>query len=254
MTIAVTAASTRTHMGREYSARSRRESGADEVTLGRLAPDDRPREKLERLGVSVLGDNELLAVIVGHGSQHRSALAVANDVLSTAGGLHALPQIHRGRLLRLAGIGRAQASRLQAAVELGRRTLLTPTAERPRFAHPRDLARYLAPQYGSHPVERFGVVLLDRKLRLLSVRVVSVGSIDTSLAHPREVFREALMASAAAVAVFHNHPSGDPTPSREDLAVTGRLRQAGVVLGIDLVDHVILADERYYSLKEAGLI
>lgn len=241
-------------MGREYSARPARQSGGDDASVRRLSPDDRPREKLERLGVSVLGDNELLAVIVGHGSQRRSALAVANDVLATAGGLHALAHIHRGRLLGLAGIGRAQASRLQAAVELGRRTLLTPTPERPRFAHPRDLARYLAPRYGSHPVERFGVVLLDTKLRLLSVRVVSIGSLDTSLAHPREVFREALMVSAAAVVVFHNHPSGDPTPSRDDLALTGRLRQAGVVLGIDLVDHVILADERYYSLKEAGQI
>jgi DNA repair protein RadC len=219
-----------------------------------LAPHDRPREKLERGGVSVLGDNELLAVVLGHGSQGRGVLLLANDLLAVAGGMHGLARQHRRELLRVPGIGEAQASRVQAAVELGRRTLLVGRPARPRFLFPRDAARYLLPEYGSHPVERFGVLLLDLKYRLLATRIVSTGVLDASLAHPREVFREAVLASAAAVMVFHNHPSGDPQPSQDDLVVTQRLRNAGAIVGIDLVDHLILADRKYYSMKEARIL
>jgi DNA repair protein RadC len=141
-----------------------------------------------------------------------------------------------------------------AAVELGRRTLTVPDTLRPRFATPRDAALYLLPHYGAYPVERFGVLLLDTRHRLISTRVLSVGSLDASLGHPREVFREALLAGAAAVVAFHNHPSGDPIPSRDDVSLTERLQQAGSVVGVPLVDHVILADDRYCSLREMGLI
>jgi DNA repair protein RadC len=216
-----------------------------------LTPGDRPREKLDRNGPSGLGDNELVAVIIGHGSQKRDALAIANDILSGAGGVHGLQRLHREQLMRLPGIGAAQASRLQAAVELGRRTVLAPTPERPRFGTPREAATFLLPRYGSHPVERFGVLLLDTRLRFIAVRLISVGLLDVSLAHPREVFREALLASAAALVAFHNHPSGDPTPSPEDLTLTQRLHHAGMILGVELADHLILAEERYYSMKEA---
>ena len=219
-----------------------------------LAPHDRPREKLERGGVAVLGDNELLAVVLGHGSHGRGALALANDLLAAAGGMHALARQHRRQLLGVPGIGEAQASRVQAAVELGRRTLLVGRPARPRFLLPRDAAAYLLPEYGCHPVERFGVLLLDMKLRLLATRIVSTGVLDSSLAHPREVFREAVLTSAAAVMAFHNHPSGDPQPSRDDLVLTQRLRSAGSILGVELVDHLILAEQKYYSMREAGIL
>jgi DNA repair protein RadC len=113
---------------------------------------------------------------------------------------------------------------------------------------------YLLPEYGTHPVERFGVLLLDLKHRLLATRIVSTGVLDATLAHPREVFREAVMASAAAIVVFHNHPSGDPRPSPDDMVLTERLRTAGVIVGVDLVDHLILAERQYYSMKEARLL
>jgi DNA repair protein RadC len=216
-----------------------------------LVPTDRPREKLARSGAGALGDNELLAVVIGHGRAGASALAVANRVLGMARGVHGLTRLHRDQLARIPGIGPAQAGRIQAAVELGRRTLVTAAPERPQFLRPHDIAAYLLPQFGAFPVERFGIMLLDSRHRLLSTRLVSVGSLDASVAGPREIFREALVAGAAAVVAFHNHPSGDPTPSAEDLALTARLRAAGDIVGVEFVDHLILADVEYCSLREA---
>ena len=126
------------------------------------------------------------------------------------------------------------------------------TAERPRFTTPRQLATCLLPQYGVGAVERFGIVILDTKHRVIRVRIVSMGSLDSTVVHPREVFRESASASAAAIVLFHNHPSGDPTPSPDDLALTTRMVNAGDIMGIDVVDYMILADQRYFSFVEAG--
>jgi DNA repair protein RadC len=139
-------------------------------------------------------------------------------------------------------------------VELGRRTLVRGPAERPRLTSPREIARHLLPQYGASPVEQFGLVTLDTKLHVVRVKIIAIGSLDGAVVHPREVFREAAAASAAAVVLFHNHPSGDPTPSPEDLALTARLAQAGEIMGIPVVDHLILASHRYFSLREAGAL
>jgi DNA repair protein RadC len=149
-------------------------------------------------------------------------------------------------------MGVARAAQVLAAVELGRRTLLRCPPARIQFASPRDAAAFLLPQFGSRQVEHFGVMLLDTKHRLIRTTVVSVGTLDSSPAHPREIFREATSASAAAIVLFHNHPSGDPTPSRDDIELTRRLAQAGEIMGIDVIDHVILGDTRYFSFREAG--
>jgi len=218
-----------------------------------LSVRDRPREKLDESGAHALGTNELLAVLIGHGTPQANALALANRLLEQAGGVHGLARLHRGLLISVPGVGPVTAARIQAGLELGRRTLLTDGDDRPGFRTPRDLARLLLPRYGSHPVERCGVVLLDARHRLIASRLISVGSVDASLAAPREIFREAILGGAVAVVVFHNHPSGDPTPSRDDMALTARLRSAGHVVGVDLVDHMILADSRYCSMREAGL-
>jgi len=218
-----------------------------------MAKHDRPREKLDRSGAAALGDNELLAVLIGHGVGTSSALESANGVLREADGIHGLPKLHRARLERVAGIGPAQASRIMAAIELGRRTLTTRARVRPQFRTPADTAAYLLPKYGAHPVERFGVMLLDTRCRLLGERVLSVGTIDASLASPRDLLREALLAAAPLAVAFHNHPSGDPEPSAEDIALTRRLKMAGQVVGVALLDHVILADVRYCSMRERRL-
>lgn len=219
--------------------------------MNELAPHDRPREKLARSGASSLGDNELVAVLIGHGARGATALQLASRILTLAGGAHGLTRLHPGQLARVPGIGPAQAGRVLAAIELGRRTLTSTAPVRPRFLCARDIAGYLLPQYGAHAVERFGVVLLDTRHRLLSTRLISVGSLDTSVANPREIFREALLVGAAAVVVFHNHPSGDATPSRDDEEVTMRLGVAGKIVGVELVDHLILADVQYSSMRES---
>ena len=217
-----------------------------------VAPHDRPREKLERLGAAALGDNELLALVLGTGSRHADALALANRLIEHVGGLHGLMRIDLGRLRGVAGVGPARAAQIVGAVELGRRTLVRGGAERPRLRSPREMAAYLLPQYGGSTVEQFGLVMLDTKHRVIRIKIVSSGSLDTTVVHPREVFREAAAASAAAIVLFHNHPSGDPTPSPDDLLLTTRMISAGAIMGIDVVDHLILADQQYFSLLEAG--
>lgn len=219
-----------------------------------VAPHDRPREKLQRLGAATLGDNELVAIVIGHGRANTSALDLANTLLADVGGLHGLVRTRPDDLVRIAGIGPARAAQVLAAVELGRRTLTRAGRQRVQVTSPRAVAELLLPQYGNRTVEQFGVVLLDTKRRVLRITIVSVGTLDSSIVHPREVFREATAAGAAALVLFHNHPSGDPEPSAEDVQLTHRLMAAGVLMGIDVIDHVILADVRYCSLREKGLI
>jgi DNA repair protein RadC len=217
-----------------------------------LSPHDRPREKLERLGPGALGDNELLALVLQSGSASIDALSLANELLDRFGGLRGLTRAGADDLRLVRGVGVARASQVLAAVELGRRTLVREAAERPRLGTPRQIAALLLPQYGARAVEQFGLVMLDTKHRMLRVRVISVGCLDSTVVHPREVFREAAAAAAAAIVLFHNHPSGDPAPSADDVALTARMVDAGAVMGIDVLDHVILADQRYFSFAESG--
>ena len=218
----------------------------------RLTPRDRPREKLERLGAAALGDNELLAVVLGSGTASRDSLAIADNLLEAAGGLHGLIRATQDELRGVAGIGPARSAQILASLEVGRRTLMRAPVERPRFSSPRELALHLLPDFGGKPVEQFGIVMLDTRFRLLRTRILSVGTVDHSVVHPREVFREALAARASAIVLFHNHPSGDPTPSPDDLLLTRRLVEAGRLMGVDVTDHVILADSKYISLRECG--
>jgi len=215
-----------------------------------VAVHDRPREKLERVGVSAVGDNELLAIVLGHGAARASVLELANLVLDAAGGLHGLARATPDDLRRIPGIGRARAAQLLAAIEAGRRTLVRGLRDRSQMLCARDVAELVIPQFGTRPVEQFVVVLLDTKHRVLRVSIVSVGTLDASVVHPREVFREAIGGGAAAIVLFHNHPSGDPRPSEEDVRLTKRLLAAGQLMGIDVLDHVIISETRYYSMKE----
>jgi DNA repair protein RadC len=217
-----------------------------------VAPHDRPREKLQRAGAAALGDNELLAIVLGHGRARASALDMANAVLEAAGGAHGLVRTRFDELHAIPGIGRARAAQILAAVELGRRTLTRAACERAQIVSPRAAAEFLLPQYGNRPVEQFGVLLLDTKHRVIRTQVLSVGTVDSSIVHPREVFGAAAAAGAASLVLFHNHPSGDPRPSPDDIGLTRRLAAAGILMGITVIDHVILADVRYYSFKEEG--
>ena len=219
-----------------------------------VAAHDRPREKLQRLGTSALGDNELMAIVLGHGRSNASALDLANTLLAGIGGADSLARARLDDLMKIDGIGPARAAQILAAVELGRRTLTRGGRQRVQVTSPQTVADLLLPQYGNRPVEQFGVVLLDTKHRVLRTTIVSIGTLDASIVHPREIFREATAAGAAAIVLFHNHPSGDPEPSADDVQLTKRMVAAGVLMGIDVIDHVILADVRYCSLREKGFI
>jgi DNA repair protein RadC len=219
-----------------------------------LAPHDRPREKLERLGSGALGDNELLAIVLGHGVPNAGALELANAVLTAVGGLHGLARTSPSELRRVPGIGAARAAQLLAAVDLGRRTLLRGRHERVQIVAAIDAARLLIPEFGAKPVEHFGVMLLDTKHRVLKITVVSVGTLDASIVHPREVFLPAILHSAASVVLVHNHPSGDPEPSEEDLSITRRLVEVGELVGIGVLDHVIVGSRGVMSFRSRQLL
>jgi DNA repair protein RadC len=214
-----------------------------------LSPDDRPREKLRRHGAAALGDNELVALIIGNGSRHGNALSVANALLAAHGGLHGLTRGTADEFARIPGIGGARAAQIVAALELGRRTLSHAPSARVLIRGPVDAAAYLLPRFGSRGIEQFGIMLLDAKHRMIRTAILAVGTLNSSIVEPRDVFREAAVGGAAAIVVFHNHPSGDPTPSPDDVALTRRLVAAGMLLGIDVVDHVVLGDARYCSIK-----
>lgn len=219
-----------------------------------IAPQDRPREKMARAGAAALGDNELVAVLIGSGTRAKNAMTVAGEVLEVAGGTTGLLRLELDELTAIDGMGLSRAARLLAAVELGRRVVAGPVPERPRLRSTRQLAAYLLALYGGHRVERFGLVLLDARCHVIRTTILTEGLVDSSLIHPREVFREAAIACATSLVLFHNHPSGDPEPSRDDTLLTRRMVCAGELMGIEVTDHIILGESGYFSYKErAGL-
>jgi len=216
-----------------------------------LPAEDRPRERLARHGAGALSNRELLAIVLGTGTRRASSLEVATSLLES--GLRGLAGRSVADLESQRGLGRAQAARVAATLELGAR-LASEGRHAPSFRTPAESARYLLPRYGARPVETFGILALDVRHRLKREAVISVGCLTSSLVHPREVFQEAVVARAAALVLFHNHPSGDPEPSGEDVALTRRLSSAGTLMGIEVLDHLVLGAGRFVSLKERGLL
>ncbi|MBI3932500.1 MAG: DNA repair protein RadC [Acidobacteria bacterium] len=217
-----------------------------------LPPEERPRERLARRGAAALSNRELIALLLGTGRRGASALDVAEGLLLS--GLRGLAGRSLGELEAELGLGRAKAARVLAALELGARVASEGRGPAPVFRAPEESARYLLPRYGARPVETFGLLALDVRHRLKHEAVVSVGCLTSSLVHPREVFQEAIVARAAALVLFHNHPSGDPEPSAEDVALTRRLAAAGALMGIEVLDHLILGAGRFVSLKQRGVL
>jgi DNA repair protein RadC len=217
-----------------------------------LPLEERPRERLERQGASALSNRELLVLLVGAGSRQDSVLDISERLL--ASGLHGLAGRSLAELRREPGLGLAKATRVLAALELGTRLASQPPASSPSFRAPADAARYLLPRYAARPVETFGLLALDVRHRLKREAVISVGCLTSSLVHPREVFQEAVVSRAAGLILFHNHPSGDPEPSAEDVSLTRRLAAAGSLMGIEVLDHLVLGAGRFVSLKDRGVL
>ena len=213
-------------------------------------PTERPRERLAALGPAALSDAELLALLLGTGTVREGVLDVAARVLATVGGLGALTRLAPSELAALPGLGPARAAEIVAALELGRRASRDLAAERPQIMRPADAAELLAPRLAHLEREQSMVLLLDRRHRVLREVVVGIGGIAHAPMEPREIFAVALREpGVAAVLVAHNHPSGDPAPSPEDRAVTRRLADAAATIGIEFVDHVIVASGGWSSLR-----
>lgn len=217
-----------------------------------LPPDDRPRERLRALGPGALSDTELLTIVVGTGTAGRSASAVAASLLSNFGGLGALGEALPEELQAAPGIGSARACTLQAAFELGRRV----SGSRPRRGHPLgkafDVWTHLRARLAHSPVEEFWVLGLDVRNRVQLEICLARGCLTGVDVHPRDVFRPLIRTAAASAIFCHNHPSGDPSPSDQDLTLTERLRQVGTLCGISVLDHVIVGSEGFVSLAERG--
>jgi len=215
---------------------------------------DRPRERLFSLGPRALSVSELLAIVIGSGSPGKSSLNVSHSILSVFHGLRELSEAPAPTLIRVKGCGTAVAARILASLELGRRAWMLPPQENPSITGPEAVARLLLDEVRSARREIFFGLFLNSRNRLIDREIISIGSLNASIVHPREIFRGAVLRSAAALVVCHNHPAGDPHPSREDVEVTHRLFQAGQILGVPLVDHVILGAGHYVSLKDLGLL
>jgi DNA repair protein RadC len=219
-----------------------------------LPLDDRPREKLLRLGAAALSDAELIALLVRTGTGKRSALDIAHEILRNGKNLRGIAGKSPAELMRLIGIGVAKAVELSAAFELGRRVQGSAEDERRVVKSPEDVLRLMQPRMRDLSQELFYVMVLDAKNSVREVLEISRGTLNASLVHPREVFKAAIDHRAASIIVVHNHPSGNPEPSREDVEITAQLADAGRIVGIPLHDHLILAGDRYTSFAERGLL
>ena len=218
---------------------------------------DRPRERFWAVGPGALTGQELVAILLGTGTKGRDALAVAGEVLAKAdGSLRRLATRPWAELAGLPGVGRAKAARLAAAIELGRRVGVELEPPPERIKGPADVQRYYALRLRDLAVEEFHVLALGSQSQILADLLITRGILNSSLVHPREVFRAAIAEAAAGIIVVHNHPSGDPTPSADDRSVTRQLVDAGRLLDVPVYDHVIIGGggDRYVSFAEAGLL
>lgn len=222
-------------------------------TIKDLPVSERPRERLEHYGAGALSTAELLAILLRSGVSGESVLRLAERLLIRYGGLTGLAQASFAELCQEKGVGPAKVTQIKAALELGRRLLVASPQERPQVRSPADAANLLMLEMGLLEQEHLRVVLLDTRNRVLEVHTVYVGNLNTSVVRVGEIFRQAIKANSAALIVVHNHPSGDPTPSPEDIAVTEQIVMAGRLLNIDVLDHLIIGQQRFVSLKERGL-
>jgi DNA repair protein RadC len=225
------------------------------LSLPAVPDADRPRERLWSLGPAALTTAELLAILLGTGAGGSDVLEVAGQLLNVAdGSLRRLARRPRAELLRAHGIGPTKAARLLAAFELGARLAREEHPPVVRIREPEDVARLFRGRLRDLQVEEFHLLALDSQSQVLREVLVTRGLLNSSLVHPREVFRAAIAEAAAGIIVVHNHPSGDPTPSAEDRAVTQQLSAAGRLLDLPLYDHVIIAGDRFVSFATAGLL
>lgn len=223
------------------------------MTIKSLPDQDKPRERLRRLGADALSSTELLAVILGCGTRGFSVLELSKELVSHFGGLRNLAEATIEELLQIKGLGVAQAIKLKAAFSIGKRAYHPTQRRRYRVQSPEHAYHYVKDSLANETKEVLVSLLLDTKGYVITQKIVSIGTLSHTLAHPREVFFDAVRHKAASLVLAHNHPSGDPTPSKHDLEMTGQLIKAGELMGIPLQDHLIIGSRSFVSLREAGV-
>ncbi|AKL95090.1 DNA replication and repair protein RadC [Clostridium aceticum] len=225
------------------------------TTIKEMPEYERPREKMVTYGVNTLSNAELLAILLSTGFKEMSAIGLANSILSsTKEGLRFFTDCTIEELIQIKGVGLAKATQIIAAVELGKRIALTTKANNYRIKGPDDVTHLLMEEMRYLKKEFFNIILLNTKNELIAVENISIGSLNASIVHPREVFVRAIKRSSASMILVHNHPSGDPQPSKEDINITNRLVEAGKLIGIEILDHIIIGDNVYISLKEKNMM
>ncbi|ADG83384.1 DNA repair protein RadC [Thermincola ferriacetica] len=224
------------------------------VTIKEMPQELRPRERLLTEGPGSLSNAELIAILLGTGTRTCTAVQLASQLLSAFGGLKELVGASVEEISSIKGIGLAKATQVKAALELAGRLSLLAGEKKYTIRTPEDVAGILMEKMRHYDREHFLAIMLNTKNQVLNIETVSIGHLNASLVHPREIFKSAIKKSAAALIVAHNHPSGDPHPSKEDILITKRLVEVGEIIGIEVLDHVILGDNNFTSLKQEGLI
>lgn len=219
-----------------------------------LPVNERPRERLLRYGAEGLSNSELLAIILRTGIKNENIMNLSSRLLAQSGGLNGLLSLSLEEIMSLKGLGEAKASQIIAIGELSKRFKSYKAGEQYKINQPKDVASLVMEEMKSFKEEHLRVVMLNTKNIVISSKDVSIGSLNSSIVHPREIFAEAIKKNSASIVICHNHPSGDPTPSSEDIQVTHRIKECGKLLGIDLLDHIIIGDGIYVSLKEKDIL
>ena len=230
------------------------------ATFSNIAEDERPRERLLRWGASALKTDELLMLILGRGVKGENVRETADELLEKFKGIDGLALASVAELSHIKGIGVARAAQIQAAFELGKRLnrhdpLTGVSIKSPGhiIKNPDDMVKYIGDDLQGKLKEHFIIILLNTRNQVIGKEPISIGSLNTSIVHPREVFKAAISASSATIILVHNHPSGDPQPSEDDIKLTKRLVEAGEIVGIEILDHIIICDGKYLSMKSKGL-
>ncbi|MET3682547.1 DNA repair protein RadC [Alkalibacillus flavidus] len=224
------------------------------ILIRDVPASERPRERLMEVGPQYLSNQELIAILIGSGTKGHSSLSLATNVLKHFEGIALLRDASINELTMISGIGTAKAVQLMAALELGKRIHTYKNRDQYVVKSPEDGANFLMEDFRGLQQEHFVALYLNTKNQIIHRQTIFIGSLNSSIVHPREVFKEAIKRSAASIICAHNHPSGDPSPSNEDIQVTRRLYESGKVIGIDLLDHLVIGDEKFTSMKEKGYL
>ena len=223
-------------------------------TVHDLPKPERPRERLQKFGAEALSAQELLALVIGRGIPKKSVMNIAQELLTKFGNIKAISQATIEELSQIKGIGLAKAAQIKACFELGRREELEPELKNFDIKDPETVVKAVRAGIKDKAKEHFKLILLNPRNKIVGISTISIGTLNASLVHPREVFKDAIKHSAASIILAHNHPSGDPDPSEDDLTITKRLTEAGKILGVEVIDHIIVGKNGFFSFKEKGLI